>query len=152
MNQPQWKPPLLNQRESSLMQEKYFPDRWKMLICCLMLNLTSYKQVVPVIDEFFHRWPTAKAASEADEMEMKELLKTLGFYNKRSKTIIKMSKQLQTGVVCIKQLYGCGKYADDSDRIFFRGLWKETIPTDRVLQRYIDFLKGYYKGASNESV
>ena len=139
-----WSPPLLNSWSKPLIQERYFPDRWKMLICCLMLNLTSYKQVLPVIDGFFERWPDPDAASKADEQEMKEYLKSLGMYTKRSKTIIKMSKQFLDGFSHPKQLHGCGKYASDSDAIFYQGKWKEVVPNDGALKRYIRFLESYY--------
>ena len=139
-----WSPPLLNSWSKPLIQERYFPDRWKMLICCLMLNLTSYKQVLPIIDGFFERWPDPDAASKADEQEMKEYLKSLGMYNKRSKTIIKMAKQVLDGFSHPKQLHGCGKYASDSDAIFYQGKWKEVVPNDGALKRYIRFLESYY--------
>ena len=105
-----WDPPQLNNWSKPLIQERYFPDRWKMLICCLMLNLTSYKQVLPIIDGFFERWPDAKSASEANEAEMKEYLKSLGMYNKRAKTIIRMSQQFLEGFASFRtrhDSYGC---------------------------------------------
>ena len=145
MNQPLWNPPLLAQREKPMIQEYYFPDRWKMLICCLMLNLTSRKQVDPIIDGFFEKWPNAEAASKAEEKKMKEYLRSLGMYNRRAKTIIKMSKQFLEGFNEAKQLHGCGKYANDSDRIFYKGLWKDTEPTDGALISYKKFLVGYYE-------
>jgi methyl-CpG-binding domain protein 4 len=141
MYERKWNPPLLNAWEEPLIQERYFPDRWKMLVCCLMLNLTSHRQVKPIIDGFFDRWPSPKDASDADELEMKEYLKSLGMYNKRAKTIIKMSRQFQAGFARAKDLYGCGKYADDSDAIFYLGRWRETDPTDGALKRYVKFLE-----------
>ena len=139
-----WNPPLLNQWEHPLIQERYFPDRWKMLVCCLMLNLTSHKQVNPIIDGFFERWPSPETASEADELEMKEYLKSLGMYNKRAKTIIKMSKQFLGGFSRPKDLYGCGKYASDFDAIFWDGQWKSVVPTDSALLRYQKFLQEHF--------
>ncbi len=136
-----WDPPMLNKWDHPLIQERFFPDRWKMLVCCLMLNLTSHKQVNPVIDGFFERWPDAQRAANADEKIMKEYLRSLGMYNKRSKTIIKMSKQFLEGFCQAKDLYGCGKYASDSDMIFYQGRWREVEPTDGALKRYIDFLQ-----------
>lgn len=85
MNQPLWKPPMLGRWEFPLIQEYYFPDRWKMLICCLMLNMTSHKQVYPIIEGFFERWPSPEAATVASLKEMKEYIKPLGMYNKRAK-------------------------------------------------------------------
>ena len=139
-----WDPPQLNAWSKPLIQERYFPDRWKMLICCLMLNLTSYKQGLPIIDGFFERWPDAKSASEASEEEMKEYLKSLGMYNKRAKTIIRMSQQFLEGFARTKDLYGCGKYAADSDAIFYEGKWREVEPTDGALKRYMQFLKSQH--------
>ena len=144
MNEVLWEPPQLNKWDYPLIQERYFPDRWRMLICCLMLNLTSHKQVKPIIDGFFERWPDAKTASEADECEMKQYLKSLGMYNKRAKTIIKMSKQFLEGFSHPKQLHGCGKYASDSDAIFYYGKWQEVVPTDGALKRYVKFLETVY--------
>ena len=141
---PMWNPPLLNEWEKPLIQERYFPDRWKMLVCCLMLNLTSYKQVLPIVDGFFERWPNPREASEADEQEMKEYIKALGMYNKRAKTIMKMSKQFLEGFSHPKDLHGCGKYASDFDAIFWDGLWRDVVPTDGALLRYQEFLNGYF--------
>ena len=141
IDKEKWKPPQLNSWSRPLIQEKYWPDRWKMLVCCLMLNLTSYKQVLPIIDGFFERWPDANAASQANELEMKEYLRSLGMYNKRAKTIIRMSRQFCEGFSKVKQLYGCGKYASDSDSIFYEGRWREVSPTDGALKRYIQFLE-----------
>ena len=144
-----WNPPMLASWSHPLIQEDYFPDRWKMLVCCLMLNLTSHKQVRPIIDGFFRRWPDAETASLANEIEMKEYLKSLGMYNKRAKTIIRMSKQFQEGFSHPKELHGCGKYASDSDAIFYQGKWKEVIPNDGALKRYIDFLNRYYNDSKD---
>ena len=135
-----WHPPNLNAWEDPLIQEKYFPDRWKMLICCLMLNLTSHRQVAPIIDGFFERWPDAQTASQADESEMREYIKSLGMYNKRAKTIIKMSSGYIAGFKNVRQLYGVGKYAADSDAIFFEGRWRDVKPTDGALVRYLEYL------------
>lgn len=35
--------------------------------------------------------------------------------------------------------------ADDSDKIFYRGLWKNTKSTGRVLVSYKIFLEGHYE-------
>ncbi len=144
MNSRLWEPPLLNSWEKPLIQEAYWPDRWKMLVCCQMLNLTSYKQVLPIIDGFFQRWPTASAAADADENEMKNYIKTLGRYNRRAKSIIRMSDQFLKGFKNARQLHGCGKYADDSDKIFYLGDWQSVSPTDGALKRYLDFLNEFY--------
>tara|TARA_B100001094_G_C18188760_1_gene805665 strand:- start:2822 stop:3172 length:351 start_codon:yes stop_codon:yes gene_type:complete len=105
-----------------------------------MLNQTSRKQVEPMIDDFFAKWPTAFDASIADEGEMIKTIRSLGMYNKRVKTIKNMSKQYLNGFENAKDLYGCGKYADDTYRIFVKGEWKEVEPKDHALVFYHDFL------------
>ena len=72
-------------------------------------------------------------------------------YNKRAKTIIKMSKQFLEGFSQPKQLYGCGKYASDSDLIFYQGRWKEVEPTDGALKRYIRFMKKIENNVYNQA-
>ena len=41
-----------------LLQEIYQPDGWKMLTCCMLLNLTNRRQVDVIRDELFKRYPT----------------------------------------------------------------------------------------------
>ena len=117
-----WTPP---KSPFDLLQERYWPDDWKILIVCLLLNQTSRKQVEPMIERFFARWPTPEAASLANEEEMREVIRSLGMYNRRVKTIKNMSKQYLAGFENAKDLYGCGKYADDTYRIFMKGEWRD---------------------------
>tara|TARA_B100001057_G_scaffold500245_1_gene614266 strand:+ start:1169 stop:1510 length:342 start_codon:yes stop_codon:yes gene_type:complete len=106
-----------------------------------MLNQTSRKQVEPMIERFFDKWPTASDAAFADEEEMREVVKSLGMYNRRVKTIKNMSNQYLSGFENAKELYGCGKYADDAYRIFMKGDWQDVEPNDQALNKYHDWLK-----------
>ena len=45
-----------------------------------------------------------------------------------------------------KDLYGCGKYADDTWRIFCKGDWKSVEPNDHALVFYHDFLSNDWDG------
>ena len=69
-----------------LLQEVYKEDPWKMMVCCILLNLTKRQQVDIVREELFKRYPTEYDMIEANEKELSELLKPLGLYNKRAKT------------------------------------------------------------------
>jgi len=115
-----WMPP---KSPFDLLQERYWPDDWKILIVCLLLNQTSRKQVEPMIESFFEKWPDPEAASSADEDEMRDLVRPLGMFNRRVKSIKKMSQQFMSGFDNAIELYGCGKYADDAYRIFMKGEW-----------------------------
>ena len=97
-----------------------------------------------MIDSFFSRWPDSLTASTADEVEMREAIRSLGMYNRRVKTIKNMSKQYLDGFSQAKDLYGCGKYADDTYRIFMKGEWQDVEPNDHALNDYHGYLKEVY--------
>ena len=137
-----WKPP---QSPYGLLQEDYWPDQWKILVCCLLLNQTSRKQVDPMIDEFFERYPDPKSILDADEESLRRLLQPLGMYNRRVKTLKKFSAGFEAGEwKTASDLYGCGKYADDAWRIFCKGDWDKVIPSDHALNEYHDWLVGVH--------
>lgn len=122
----------------NLLQEIYVKDPWKLLVCCMFLNRTSrFNQVDKIREPFFKRWPNPKAASEADQNEMAEVIASLGFKNKRSASIIKMSREfLEVRWNNPIELHGLGPYAQDSYDIFINR--KRNIrPTDKVLKRYL---------------
>ncbi len=118
-------------------QDELKHDPWAMLIGCVLLNLTNIKQVRSVIWKFFERFPTADSVQLEDEAEIAEMLKPLGFYNRRAKTIVKLSINYREGnYKKISDLPGVGKYASDSYEIFIkRNL--NVKPTDKKLLRYL---------------
>ena len=97
-----------------LLQEIYQPDGWKMLTCCMLLNLTNRKQVDTIRDELFSKYPTPKDMMNANQSELAELLKPLGLYNRRAKSLKKMSEGYVKGFKSVDELYGIGQYAKDS--------------------------------------
>ena len=74
-----WTPP-----KFGLIQEKYWPDAWKILVCCLCLNLTTRKQMEPVVETLFQRWPTAESLAIAPDDELEEMIRPLGMQRKRT--------------------------------------------------------------------
>ena len=119
-----------------LLQEIYQSDGWKMLTCCMLLNLTNRKQVDVVRDELFNRYPTPKDMMNANESELAKLLKPLGLYNRRAKSLKKMSEGYVKGFKSVDELYGIGQYAKDSWEIFQNNN-KKVKPMDKVLQEYL---------------
>jgi len=112
-----------------------------MLICCIMLNCTSRKQVDQVREEFFKRYPDALEAEMADPEEMAELIAPLGFKNRRTSTIIRFSHDwVNLDWEEPSELYGIGKYGQDSWEIFQKGNLN-VEPTDGVLNTYLDWAK-----------
>ena len=138
-NQTLWNPPL---SPWNLVQEPYFGDEWKILVCCILLNLTTHKQVRNILPELFERYPGPNAMAAANEDELKNYLRTLGLVNKRAKTLIRFSREyLVLPWITAMELHGCGKYADDAWHIFCVGDWQNVNPKDHALNYYHNFLK-----------
>lgn len=134
-----WHPP---KSPHDLIQESLWPNEWKILISCLLLNLTTRKQVDKVIDKLFNAYPEPLSMGSADENDLKEIVKSLGLANKRVKTLKRFSREyIDKKWKTPKDLYGCGKYADDAWRIFCRGDWKDVSPQDHALNKYHDWLR-----------
>ena len=72
----------------------------------------------------------------ANQSELADLLKPLGLYNRRAKSLIKMSKGYIKGFKNVSELYGIGQYANDSWEIFQNNNIKVN-PTDKVLLEYL---------------
>ncbi|XP_074054614.1 methyl-CpG-binding domain protein 4 isoform X2 [Macrotis lagotis] len=133
-----WTPP---RSPFNLVQETLFHDPWKLLIATIFLNRTSGKMAIPVLWEFLEKYPSAEVARTADWKEVSELLKPLGLYDLRAKTIIKFSDEYLTKQWRYPiELHGIGKYGNDSYRIFCVNEWKQVHPEDHKLNKYHDWL------------
>nr|Q9Z2D7.1 RecName: Full=Methyl-CpG-binding domain protein 4; AltName: Full=Methyl-CpG-binding protein MBD4; AltName: Full=Mismatch-specific DNA N-glycosylase [Mus musculus]AAC68878.1 methyl-CpG binding protein MBD4 [Mus musculus]AAD56595.1 methyl-CpG binding protein 4 [Mus musculus domesticus] len=133
-----WTPP---RSPFNLVQEILFHDPWKLLIATIFLNRTSGKMAIPVLWEFLEKYPSAEVARAADWRDVSELLKPLGLYDLRAKTIIKFSDEYLTKQWRYPiELHGIGKYGNDSYRIFCVNEWKQVHPEDHKLNKYHDWL------------
>ena len=119
-----------------LLQEIYQTDGWKMLVCCMLLNLTNRKQVDTVIDELFYKYPTPEDMMNAEHSDVVDIIQPLGLYNTRAERLIRMSEGYVNGFKSVDELYGIGQYAKDSWEIFQNNNMKVN-PTDKVLQEYL---------------
>ena len=139
MKASSWIPP---KSPVGMLQEDLWPDEWKILVACILHNLTSRKQVDKVYEQLFITYPDAQSMMHADIDKLKSIIEPLGMVNRRSKALIKFSQQYtQKSWSTPKELYGCGKYADDVWRVFIRGDWQSVEPNDHALNKYHDFLK-----------
>ena len=82
---------LYREIERPLLQEIYQDDPWKMLVCCILLNLTKRQQVDEVRHKLFTKYPTEYDMIEADEDELAQILQPLGLYKRRAKTFTRRS-------------------------------------------------------------
>tara|TARA_B100001123_G_scaffold342540_1_gene388682 strand:+ start:6164 stop:6598 length:435 start_codon:yes stop_codon:yes gene_type:complete len=134
-----WIPP---KSPHGLIQETLWPDEWRILVSCLLLNMTTRRQVDRVIDQLFHLYPGPVSMSMAKDEDLHAIIKPLGLANKRVKTLKRFSTEyLEKDWASPLELYGCGKYANDTWRIFCQGEWRETTPDDHALTNYHNYLK-----------
>ena len=135
-----WKPP------NNLIQEHLWHDPWKIFVACIFCNLTRRVDAEPYMWMFFDKYPDAKSASEADEREIQKMIQPLGLSERRSKTLVRMSKEYNQGQWKSdpKRLYGIGKYASDAYQIFCLGNWRDVQPKDHALNDYHSWLKSHH--------
>jgi methyl-CpG-binding domain protein 4 len=132
----------------NLLQEQLRNEPWKLLVACLMLNRTHNRQVKRVIDEFFKRYPQSQYFlyhRMRDEEPIKELIKPLGFKNRRYEALWKMTRDFSIfrpdlRPSAIHGLSSVGKYAQDSFKIFVTGELVEDV-IDKKLKLYVDWAK-----------
>lgn len=132
-----------------LLQEDYVNTAhgpWKILVICILLNLTNHKQVEPILDQLFSKWPSPRALADfqVDELiELQTMLKPTGLSTRKALNLVETSiaylidDQRYQGMY---QLYGvshyrgCGQYAQDAWKLFV--LKKPCTPHDGPLMRY----------------
>ncbi|KAK0586371.1 hypothetical protein LWI29_005807 [Acer saccharum] len=125
-----------------LLQENQVHDPWRVLVICMLLNITSGKQARRVITKLFRLCPDAKTATEVPTEEIEKVIQTLGLQKKRSMMIQRMSQEyLSEDWTHVTQLHGIGKYAADAYAIFCTGNWEQVHPEDHKLTKYWDLLK-----------
>lgn len=124
---------------------------WRILVCCQLLNRTHGRQVRPMIESFFERWPTPFAVNLSPFEDMENALRPLGFQKQRARNLRAMSKQYtellysddrfwqghDNGLWCLT-LAGCGQYAKESLNLVVYGVL-DTPTTDSWLLRYRDW-------------
>lgn len=120
----------------SLVQSSLVPNEWLVLLSCILLNMTTRKQVDRVLPELLKQWPTAGLMSLADPNDVEDIIRPLGFGTKRSHTIIEFSRAYLEGHPEVSELPGIGEYARSAHRIFCLGLVDREEPSDHAL-RYV---------------
>jgi methyl-CpG-binding domain protein 4 len=125
-----------------LIQEDLWPNEWQILVSCMMLNCTSRKQVEKVLPLFLSYWPTAKDLLSADIEKISETISPLGFKNRRTKNLVKMSEAYLTSQwKDPRELPGIGEYAARSWEIFIKNNLGDGPPKDGVLGLYWEWRK-----------
>ncbi|WRT66360.1 uncharacterized protein IL334_003315 [Kwoniella shivajii] len=76
-----------------LIQEKLRYNPWKLLIATSLLNKTSGRAAIPILEILLERYPTPKALAEASIPDLSILLYPLGLYNQRASSLVRFSNQ-----------------------------------------------------------
>jgi methyl-CpG-binding domain protein 4 len=120
-----------------LIQEDLWPDEWKCIVACLMLNCTTRRQVEKILPEFFKRWPDPSTFLTAKLEEVMELISSLGFQNRRAKRLFEMTEAYQEKKwKHAAELPGVGEYAARAWEIFFKNELGKRQPVDGALALY----------------
>jgi methyl-CpG-binding domain protein 4 len=140
----------------NMLQEQQLgrPDQnWRILVCCMLLNMTHGRQVRPMIDSFFGMCPNPREvmiyASDPElTKDALDLLRPLGFFNRRWRSLTGMSQDYLnmgdpksrgfTDARWVKSLRGCGQYAMDSIAIFVYGS-SDNVSSDTWLNDYVEW-------------
>ncbi|KAM9475540.1 uncharacterized protein mbd4 isoform 2-T2 [Clarias gariepinus] len=129
-----WTPP---RSPFKLVQETLFHDPWKLLVATIFLNRTNGKLAIPLLWQFFERYPSAEVTRASDWKPLADLMQPLGLNSLRAKTLVRFSDEYLTKSWRYpEELYGIGKYGNDSYRIFCLGEWREVTPQDHKLNKY----------------
>ncbi|XP_065676411.1 uncharacterized protein LOC100205338 isoform X1 [Hydra vulgaris] len=126
----------------NLIQERLYMKPWQLLIATIFLNKTSATVALPLFWQFVSRFPTPNDVNEKNFEEISALMKPLGLNYRRAKNIIQFSfEYLHKDWKYPRELYGIGKYGDDSYRMFCLGQFDNVHPTDNKLNLYKVWLK-----------
>ena len=119
------------------MVQQQVKNLWQHFVGVICLNQTGRIQVKRVLPEFFDKWPTPEAFLKSDTKTVIEVIKSLGFYNRRENTIRKMTQDFLTwDKEDATKLHGIGKYGSDSYELFYKKRVPENVG-DHELKRYI---------------
>ncbi|CAG8508239.1 37012_t:CDS:2 [Racocetra persica] len=143
-----------------LVQESLYYDPWKHLIATMFLNRTRGSQALPFLWKFLDEYPTPQIAIKADINKLADLLRPLGLQNIRAERIIKFTQSylIRPNFSSPRELFGMGKYAEDSWRLFcgekddawMKGSGFE--PEDKMLILYVEWRRQQYELANGMSV
>ena len=114
-----------------LVQEPLAGDPWAVGVASVMLQVTSHRQVRPVLERFLARWPRPGGF---DPEEAREMLRPLGLISRRLSAISALERWILDGMVGRPR--GCGRYVMDAIAIFVGGDLS-VEPTDIKLRAYV---------------
>ncbi|BFZ56254.1 hypothetical protein PYCC9005_003298 [Savitreella phatthalungensis] len=149
--------PYFPESDFGLLQEKYAPDPFRIMMVAIFCTQTPGKRAGPYLSALFEQWPTIASLAQADWREIAAFIKPLGLFNVRAKRIVALAKAFletppkpgQTSLrkghrlyppTEISHLVGAGPYAMDCYRIFCTpDGWRSCRPDDKELILYVEW-------------
>jgi methyl-CpG-binding domain protein 4 len=119
-----------------LIQEDLWPDEWKILISCMMLNCTNRKQVEKVLPTFFTLWPDPESFLSGDREQIIKLCHPLGFSTRRTDNMLKMTRAFLGDWKHALELPGIGVYGARAWEMFCKCDIGKNEPKDGALCLY----------------
>tara|TARA_B110000459_G_scaffold57094_1_gene64092 strand:+ start:598 stop:1620 length:1023 start_codon:yes stop_codon:yes gene_type:complete len=132
-----------------LLQEYYAHDAWQLLVACvLMSRVSSWKVKHNTIAAFFEKYPTPTEALTAKPDDALAILRPLGLFPNRFRSVIEVSTKILTDTneldvgmeKDINKIYGVGEFGVDSFDVFCRGDL-DCGPADKTLQAFVSWQK-----------
>ena len=136
-----------------LLQEYYAHDTWQLLVACvLMSRVSSWEVKHNTISAFFAKYPTPTAAIAANPDEVLDVIRPLGLFPTRMRSIVEVSAKLlgdkgpfDVGHQPPAKVYGVGEFGIDSFNVFCRGDLTFT-PADKTLRSFVEWQKRHGGG------
>lgn len=132
-----WSAGLVTTSPYSLVQERVRGSScydWKVIVLCALMNRTHARQVRPMMWDLFLTWPTPESMAQASA-HLEELLRPLGFANRRSRVLREMSTDYACGVAP-ERCHGVGQFGRDALDVFVYGR-TDVRPRDGFLSKYV---------------
>lgn len=148
-----------------ILQWDHRHDPFKLAVVCYLLNQTRGSSVRSVLEKVLDRFPTAAAMSEANQDQLEQMVRCLGFGHTRSRNLIRLAQDVVARPISVQRLGQVknypglwemggrptvGRYSIDSFRIFaldiLRGSdtdltvtpeWRRVLPADKELQAWL---------------
>lgn len=105
-----------------------------------LFELYTTQQVEKIIYQFFEKFPTPQSLIDANSDEVANLIRPLGFYNRRTKQLKRFSEEfLHKNWTHAKELYGVGEYGSRAWEMLCKGNLGNTRPVDHALAYFYDY-------------
>jgi len=85
--------PPLHLERFGLMQERLCHDPYRLLLATIFLNKTPGSRAMPIFYKLMERYPTPDKLACAEQADVTEIIRELGFQNQRARKVIAMAKQ-----------------------------------------------------------